>query len=228
MRIIAAGGGGADESRLLDEVFAGWLGHNARLLYLPVAMEGIERTYHDCLAWLESVFAPHGIRNITMCTELGQCLNRDLGYYHGIYLGGGNTFRLLYLMRSTGFDQALLRFARTGGAVYGGSAGAIVLGREIGTSAHLDANRVGLDNLDGLNLLDGYAMWCHYQPDEDGRIREYIQRTGYPVAALSEKSGICLHDGQMRACGYEGVHCFRDEMLQIIHPGDTLTGMRSD
>ena len=222
MRIIAAGGGEADDSRLLDELFADWLGFNGRLLFLPVAMDGIEMGYHECLEWLESVFTPHGISNITMCTELDQCLKRDLGFYHGVYIGGGNTFRLLHLMRSTGFDQALLRFARTGGVVYGGSAGAIILGREIGTAAHMDANRTGLANLEGFNLLQGYAVWCHYQPEDDERIRGYVQRTGYPVMALRETSGVCLENNQLRACGFEGVWCFQDGNRQFVRPGDVL------
>lgn len=222
MRVIIAGGGGADASRKCDEVFAGWLGQHGRLLYLPVAMQGIERTYHESLAWLESVFVPFGISNITMCTEMDQCLNRDLGFYHGVYIGGGNTFRLLHLMRSTGFDRALLHFARTGGAVYGGSAGAIILGREIGTSAHLDANRVGLTNLEGLNLLLGYSIWCHYQPEDDDRIAAYLQRTNYPILALSESSGICLHADQLRTCGYETVRVYRGGGVQFIRPGDEI------
>ncbi len=117
MRIIVAGGGSAAESRPLDETFAQWVGINGRLLYLPVAMHGINRSYHENLAWLESVFMPHGVVNITMCTELDHCLARELNFYNAIYIGGGNTFHLLHLLRSTDFDKALLHFARTGGAL---------------------------------------------------------------------------------------------------------------
>ena len=222
MRIIAAGGGGADDSRLLDEMFASWLGQNSRLLYLPVAMDGIDRSYHQCLDWLETVFEPYGITNITMCTELDQCLKRDIGLYHGIYIGGGNTYRLLSLMRSAGFDQAILRFAMAGGAVYGGSAGAIILGREIGTSAHLDLNQVGLKDHQGLNLLKGYAIWCHYQPSDDELIRNYMERFGFPVLALSESSGIFRQGDQLYACGFKEVRIFHSEMLQIARPGEGI------
>jgi dipeptidase E len=222
MRIIVAGGGGAEDSRLLDQKFAGWLGENGRLLYLPVAMDGVARTYHESLAWLESVFAPHGISNITMCAELDRCLNRELYSFHGIYIGGGNTFRLLHQVRQTGFDQALTRFARLGGAVYGGSAGAILLGRDIATSAHLDANEPGLTDFSGLDLLSGYAVWCHYQPDHDALIDAYIHRTGNRVLALSESAGACLKGGMFQSCGYEAARIYRNGGLQFVRPGDPI------
>jgi dipeptidase E len=223
MRIIAAGGGGAEDSRLLDEKFAGWLGVEGRLLYLPVAMDGVARTYHECLAWLESVFAPHGICNITMCTELDACMNRELASFDGIYIGGGNTFRLLEKMRQTGFDRVLLQFARTGGAIYGGSAGAILLGKEIGTSAHRDANEPGLLDLAGLDLLHGYSIWCHFTPEDDHRIDAYVHERYTPVLALSESAGVCRDGGRLYSCGYEAVRVYWDSSLQFIRPGDAIS-----
>jgi len=222
MHIIVAGGGGAIESRPLDETFAQWVGFNGRLLYLPIAMDGVNRSYHENLAWLESVFMPHGVVNITMCTELDNCLGRELNFFNAIYLGGGNTPRLLHLLRTTAFDKALLHFARTGGAVYGGSAGAIVLGRHIGTSAHLDANEDHLTDLAGLNLVQGYAIWCHYQPADDERIQAYIRQTGHPVLALSESGGACLEGARLRACGYEAVRVFRGNVNQFFRPGEEI------
>ena len=222
MRIIVAGGGGAVQSRPLDEAFARWIGYNGRLLYLPIAMDGVNRSYHENLAWLESVFMPHGVVNITMCTELDSCLGRELNSFNAIYIGGGNTFRLMELLRKTEFDKALLHFARTGGAVYGGSAGAIILGRDIGTSAHLDANEGNLSDLAGLNLVLGYAIWCHYQPSDDERIQAYICATGYPVLALSESGGACLEGARLYACGYEAVRVFHDHANQFFRPGEEI------
>lgn len=223
MRIIAAGGGGAEDSRLLDEKFAAWLGEQGRLLYLPIAMDGVRRAYHECLAWLESVFEPHGICNITMCTELDASLNRELASFHGIYIGGGNTFRLARLLRQTGFDQALVRFARMGGAIYGGSAGAILLGSDLATAAHLDANETGLTDFSGLDLLEGYAIWCHYQPQDDLLIEAYLSQRGRPLLALSESAGVCLEGGRLFSCGYEAVRVYRRGGLQFIRPGDEIS-----
>jgi len=49
-RLMLAGGGDAQDSRPLDEVFAAWIGPRGRMLYLPVALEGSGRSYDACLA----------------------------------------------------------------------------------------------------------------------------------------------------------------------------------
>jgi hypothetical protein len=57
MKIALGGGGGATDSRLLDEVFAAWIGAQGRLLYWPVALRGI-RSFPSCLEWITATFAP--------------------------------------------------------------------------------------------------------------------------------------------------------------------------
>lgn len=48
VKIGLGGGGGGAESRLLDEVFAAWIGSQGKLLYLPCALRGI-RPFQSCL-----------------------------------------------------------------------------------------------------------------------------------------------------------------------------------
>ncbi|MFO7538826.1 MAG: hypothetical protein R6X32_12345 [Chloroflexota bacterium] len=56
-KIALGGGGGAQDSRLLDELFASWLGPQGWLLYWPVALRGI-RTFQSCRKWITATFAP--------------------------------------------------------------------------------------------------------------------------------------------------------------------------
>lgn len=58
-------------------------------------------------------------------------------------------------MRSSGFDEVLEEYIKGDGVVYGGSAGAIILGSNIMTCAHLDENTVGMRGFDGLDVLKG-------------------------------------------------------------------------
>ena len=207
-RLILAGGGGAEDSRLLDEHFAAWVGQDGRMLYLPVALSGSGRSYAAALDWVQSVFNPLGVTQIEMWTELDAYSESELSDFSGVYIGGGNTFHLLKQMRTSGFAQRLARFIQQGGAVYGGSAGAIVLGCDISTCAHLDQNLVALTDLHGLDVVQGYAVWCHYTPGDDARIAGYVERQAVPVLAISERAGICLENDQLAPLGFEPVYRF--------------------
>ncbi len=130
-QIIVAGGGNAEDSRPLDETCVRLLSADGPLLYLPIAMNPRERSYESCLDWLRSVFSPLGLHNIVMWTDLADKADAALQPFVGVYIGGGNTFKLLHSLKHTGFMNVLRRFIERGGIVYGGSAGAIILGRDI-------------------------------------------------------------------------------------------------
>ena len=69
MKVALGGGGGTDDSRLLDEVFATWIGPQGKLLYLPCALRGI-RPFQSCLEWMTATFATLDVTDITMWTDL--------------------------------------------------------------------------------------------------------------------------------------------------------------
>ena len=68
-KIALAGGGGASDSRLLDEVFVSWVGVQGKPLYWPFALRGI-RTLDSCWDWFTTTFADFYIKNITMWTGI--------------------------------------------------------------------------------------------------------------------------------------------------------------
>jgi dipeptidase E len=222
-RLILAGGGGAEDSRPLDEHFAEWIGPTGRMLYLPIAMDGQHPyTYAQCLDWVSSIYHPLGVTNIEMWTDLASRDHAELSGFDAIYIGGGNTFRLLHLMRRSGFDRVLARFVSRGGAIYGGSAGAILLGHDIMTCAHLDADEVGIVDAAGLDLVGGYAIWCHYQPEDDERIVAYIEQYGFPVLALSERGGLQVEDECLKAIGFEPLVQFISHSRRVIDVGEQV------
>ncbi len=221
-RIIVAGGGSAQDERPLLELFAAWTGSEGKVLFLPIAQAGMGRPLDDCLTWGKAALQPVGINDITMWTDLNSENHLSLTDFNSIFISGGNTFFLLDQVRRSGFDTALIQFAAQGGVIYGGSAGAIILGRDILTCAHLDENRIGLDNSRGLNTVNGFCVWCHYQPEDDKRIVEYVARNGWPVLALSERSGVSMDGVHLTAQGYEPTHIFTPNGKQIIDVGETI------
>ena len=207
MKVALSGGGGAVDSRLLDEVFASWIGSQGRLLYLPCALRGI-RLFESCFEWIKVTFASFNLTDITMWTDLSEHQAGELDQFDAVYIGGGNTFSLLAELRKSGFDNHLREYVRCGKAVYGGSAGAAVLGRDIQTVNYLDRNEVGLVETRGLDLANGHAIWVHYQPQDDSLIDAYVRQYQQSVIALSERSGVVMERDGMRSVGFEPAYRF--------------------
>ena len=210
-KIALAGGGGAEDSRLLDEVFAFWIGPQGKLLYLPVALRGI-RPFESCSEWITATFAPLGITRITMWTNLAKHKENELEEFDAIYMGGGNTYSLLAELIQSGFDHPLRAYAENGGILYGGSAGAVVLGKDIRTVSHMDRNNVRLTEEQCLDLANNHAIWPHYHSGEDTLIEEFVRVHQQPVLAISERSGVVFEAGRMRTVGFEPSYRFD-------HPG---------
>ena len=215
MRVALGGGGGASDSRLLDEVFTAWIGPQSKLLYLPCALRGI-RSFESCLEWITVTFASFNVTDITMWTDLSEHWGSELEQFDAVYIGGGNTFGLLAELRKSGFDRYLREFACRGKAIYGGSAGAAVLGRDIRTVNYLDQNEVGLVDMKGLDLAESHAIWVHYQPQDDHLIDAYMKQYHQPVIALSERSGVVLERGSLRSVGFERAYRFDEANKSVI------------
>ncbi|MCQ2011585.1 Type 1 glutamine amidotransferase-like domain-containing protein [Sporolactobacillus sp. STSJ-5] len=94
----------------------------------------------------------------TMWTNIDSKNLTDLSIFSAIYMSGGSAEKLLYHFNN-GFGELLQRYFHHGGIIYGQSAGAIVLGKTIDTFQQLN------DDLNGLNLISGFSMACHFQED---------------------------------------------------------------
>ncbi len=226
-RVIVAGGGGVDDSRPLDEHFAAWTGRGGRMLYWPIALPEDHPLRASCFDWISSVFRPLGIDRIEMWTELHGHAEAELERFDSIYVGGGNTYRLLHLLRESGFDRALLRCIHGGKPVYGGSAGAAILGCDIRTVAHMDHNTVGLEDVRGFDVIQGYAIWCHYEPRDHARIAAYIEAYAHPVLALSERAGVALEGGRLVALGYDPAIYFTAGGSTVVDVGQDVPPVSS-
>ncbi|MEI5905584.1 Type 1 glutamine amidotransferase-like domain-containing protein [Bacillus spongiae] len=154
--LFLSGGGNEQQTLLIDKRFAESINHEQPLLYIPIAMDGQTISYESCFEWINRVFNPLGIHNITMWTDINKKCLADLQLFSAVYIGGGNTFRLLNDLVHSGFIKVLKQYVKSGGIIYGGSAGAIIFGHNIETSSYMDANNVGLREFAGLNLVKGY------------------------------------------------------------------------
>lgn len=219
-RILFAGGGSERDTRPLDEMFSGWLG-GGRLLYLPTALVNAA-SMRAGLRWIQSALAPLGVTDIQAWMDLSGKTLGDLAAYDGVFIGGGNTFYLLQEVRKAGLDAALTQYVQEGGPVYGGSAGAIILGRDITSCAHIDTNNVGLTDFTGLDLALGHTVWCHYAPEHDPLIEAYVGSTGIPSVAVTDRSGAARQGDHLYAAGYEPALRFTPLGRERFKPGERI------
>ncbi|NMH70982.1 type 1 glutamine amidotransferase-like domain-containing protein [Bacillus sp. RO3] len=220
--LYLSGGGDKEQTKEIDRMFAGELDGGKSLLYLPIAMNSDAISYEECYKWIQDVFDPFGVRDIIMWEDLrGKTLD-DLMAFSAVYIGGGNTFRLMYDILQNDFHTKLIRFIDEGGSIYGGSAGAIIAGSNIGTCLHMDENQAGLKTLKGLCLMEDFAIWCHYEEENDDLIRSFIKSYDKPVIALSEETGLYIKSGSIVVLGAKPAIVFDDDSMKPIEPGGII------
>jgi dipeptidase E len=222
-RLMLAGTGSVDDLPQLDKIFAAWTGRSGRMLYLPVAMSGDPRKdYVSTHNRVSNRFKDLGVGEVEMWAKLDGHAPQELSDFDSVYIDGGNAFLLMDLLRSSGFDLHLTEYVAGGGAVYGGSAGAIVLGRNVLTASHLNPNEVALTDTRGLDLVGGHAIWVHYREQDDPLIYEYIHKYMFPVLALTERGGVGIEAGRIIAWGDEPSYRFTRRRKREIQLGEQV------
>ena len=162
-----------------------------------------------------------------MWTDLSNRKYEDLAKYPAVFIGGGNTFHLLNLMRKTGFDRLLIRYIKSNKLVYGGSAGAALLGKDIGTAyfgGDADKNEVKIKDLRGLDFANGYSIACHHNKESyDKDVIEYSTRTGIPTIALADGAGLYVKGKEILVVGPESAKVFKGKSIKTVKAGSVIT-----
>ncbi len=197
MRLLLSGGGDAERVVHLDLFFVNQIDLQSTVLYVPVACED-DPVYARCWDWFKRTYKPYGIKNMEMCADLSGA--PDLSGYAAVFIGGGNTYKLLKEIRASGFDKKLMDYLNGGGFVYGGSAGSIIFGSDIRPTTYEDENSVGLEDSSGLNMVNGCNICCHYGNGGEENTqykRDRIKEGGTmftTTIALPENCGIYVED----------------------------------
>ena len=217
-KFYLSGGGDGHQSFPLDKFFLSKFPKNSHFLYVPIALKR-HKLYPDVRSWMNGVLALHQRNDLSF--DIAQDLEKysQLGKYAFIYIGGGNTWDLMSEVKETGFVTRLLEYCANGGIVYGGSAGAIILGKYICT--YDDENIVGLKDPSGLDILNNYSVTCHYQDSQQERFANWATEYQSPILCIPEESGIAT-DGRLGQC--VGTHpCaifFPNKDKTYIKPGE--------
>lgn len=188
-KLFLGGGGSIEQSFLFDKEFFSSLPRQSRLLYIPIALHRGPVGYESCIDWFSGFVSRHSNgKEINITTVLEGTHIEALNTFDAIYIGGGNTYYLLDYLRKTGMGERLVEYVRENGSIYGGSAGAMVLGKDIRTVE--EENDRGYEYYEGLNFLGDFSVLCHYQDTMLENVLDLSARLRNSILAIPEDSGI--------------------------------------
>ena len=133
-----------------------------------------------------------------------------------IFIGGGNTFRLLKTLQDLDLIEAIRRKVGSGTPYIGSSAGSNVAGPTIKTTK--DMPIVQPRSFDSLGLVP-FQISPHYlDPDpnsihmgetQEERILQFLEENDTPVVGIREGAWLLCNDGNVTLKGQTGARIFR-------------------
>ena len=224
MELFLNGGGCGEAAQEAYRRFGGVIDRAKPLLYIPLAME--PEDYPSCLEWITGELGSLGV-GIRMARSGEELAGLDFADYGGVFIGGGNTYTLLHRLKKGGLAR-LRACLEGGGAVFGGSAGAIIFGADIDTCRYADENLVGLTDTQGLGLLGGVSLLCHYGNEGPEITQKHtghllgLSQAGRQIWALPEEDTLILHGGGAEVVGSRPYAVFDRGGQSWRQPGEAV------
>ncbi len=228
MRLLLLSNSTNHGERYLDHAFAtilDFFGPARRLAFVPFALL-------DQVAYAEKVRArlePEGFSVTRVSADAAGAA--ALEEAECVFVGGGNTFRLLDRLQQSGL-LALLRRRALGGLPYmGASAGTNVAAPTLKTTN--DMPIVQPASFDALGLIpfqinphyiDADPASTHMGETREARLREYLEENERPVLGLREGAWLRREGGTLSLAGVRGARLFRRGQEPSEHvPGEDLS-----
>ncbi len=225
--LILNGGGSGEKIRESYKLFASVVGKK-KVLYIPLAW--IDGPYEKCIDWFENEIKPYGITNIEMITDAKQLTKQKLENVKGIFIGGGNTFKLLKMLKETCAFENLKQFAlRKDGVIMGGSAGTLIFGKKIDAcekdelviKSCDDVNDVGLKDTTGLGLVGDYSLFVHYQKIEEqnpatAKRVEKMLKKGLKLICIPSESSLIVDEDKLYVLGEKPAEVFENGERHLL------------
>lgn len=217
-------------SGYLDHAMAAiqdFLGNARRVAFVPFALR-------DTTGYTERArtrFAREGIEVAAVREEPAG--REDLAAADAVFVGGGNTFRLLLRLQGAGL-VADLRERALGGLPYlGASAGTNIAAPTIRTTNDMPiVAPMGLEALGVVpfqinpHYIDPDPASRHMGETREERLREYLEENETPVIGLREGAWLRIEGERMRLAGTAGARVFRRGAApEEVAPGEALDSL---
>jgi dipeptidase E len=193
-----------------------FVGSRTNVLFVPYAL-------HDRAAYAAQ--ARERFRRMALAlTSIHDLSNpqRAIAEAEIVFVGGGNTFRLVKSMHDYGLIDPIRRAIAAGALYIGSSAGSIVSGPSLRTTK--DMPIVQPPSFDALGLVP-FQISPHYlDPDpnsthmgetQEQRILQFLEENDAPVVGLREGSMLSVYDGGVILKGPHFARVFRNNCLPV-------------
>jgi dipeptidase E len=193
-----------------------FLGRAERVLFLPFALYDRDayaakaRTRFAGMGYtIESAHEAPNPRNAVAETD-------------AIFIGGGNTFRLLKALQDLDLIEPIRRKVMSGVPYIGSSAGSNVAGPTIKTTK--DMPIVQPRSFDSLGLvpfqisphyLDPDPSLCHMGETQEERIAQFLEENDTPVVGMREGAWLLVEGSSVTIRGLSGARIFRRDCLPV-------------
>ncbi len=216
MKVFLCGGGAdvqtIEANKKLNEV----IDHSKPCLYIPLAME--RGMYTDCYEWIKGELKNVDIPYIEMVKSADELATKNMDDFGVIFIGGGNSFKLLNDLKTSGAFEKIMEYLNGEGVVFGGSAGAIIFGADLEACRLDDANEVNLNETNGFDILNGISILCHYTNrtvEKDEKNRQYLLEVSKnrKVVALPEEVTLLVNGGDIQVIGNRPYYFFENGVI---------------
>jgi dipeptidase E len=193
------------------DAIARFFGDARRLAFVPYALQDRE-------AYLDKVrrrLGPSGfeVENVPADADTGRAA---LARAEGIFVGGGNTFRLLDTLQRTGLLEEIRARVTAGVPYMGASAGTNIASPTIRTTNDMpivqprDFNALGFLKFQiNPHYLDADAGLHHSGETREQRLLEYLEENETPVLGIREDAWLRLEGQVLVLEGERGARLFR-------------------
>ena len=217
MNLYLCGGGSGKQITEALSKFSKKIDKTKPILYVPLAME--ESKYNSCYDWFKEEIKNMDLTNFEMVKSSLEFSQKQLSNYSAIFIGGGNTYKLLNEIKQNSNYEKIIDYLHNGGTIFGGSAGAIIFGKDINCCLLDDKNNINLKDTKGFNLLNNYSILCHLKNKNFKKNRKFLEKYSKEnkVIYLPEEDVILIEDKKISIIGNKKYVIFKDGKYVYHH-----------
>lgn len=209
----------------VEDEIRNFLGTNQSVLFFPFAL--FDRDGYAAKAKTRFTAMGYALESAQAVRTSHKAIEKSAA----IFIGGGNTFRLLKALQDLELLEPIRRKVKSGAPYIGSSAGSNVAGPTIKTTK--DMPIVQPRSFDSLALVP-FQISPHYQDPnpnsthmgetQEERILQFLEENETPVVGIREGAWLRIENGAVTLKGETGARIFRRGETPVeAKPGDEIS-----